>query len=293
MDKYFGKNWQENVSLKDYTTFKVGGLARYFIKVKSEDELLEAIENAQAIDCPVFILGGGSNLLVSDKGFSGLVIQMDIEFIKWEDQKIHVGAGTALNKLVIESVKRGLSGFEWEAVIPGTIGGAICGNAGTPEHNIGHLVEEVRFFDCDKMDFKSYVNDECNFEYRDSIFRHQGDKVITSVVLSQHHGDAEIVLNNLRDLIRKKVATQPRSYPSAGCIFKNPEGQSAGALIDQAGFKGRRIGNAQISEKHANFIVNLGGAKSEEIIALIELIKSCIHREFGLNLTEEIIYLPR
>jgi UDP-N-acetylmuramate dehydrogenase len=154
-------------------------------------------------------------------------------------------------------------------------------------------VEEVRFFDRDKMDFKSCVNNECNFGYRNSIFRHQSDKIITSVILSQHYGDTETILSNLKDLIQKKVTTQPRSYPSAGCIFKNPEGQSAGALIDQIGLKGRRIGNAQISEKHANFIVNLGGAKSEEIVALIELIKSCIQREFGLNLVEEIIYLSK
>ncbi len=285
-------NWQEGVLLKDLTTFKVGGPARYFVRVETEEELLDAFRQAQKVNCPVFVLGGGSNLLVSDRGYPGLVIQMAIKAVDWREEEAEIGSGVSLSWLVKESARRGLSGLEWDVAVPGTVGGAICGNAGAPDHSIGQLVKEVRFFDRNKLSFDCYSAEQCCFDYRDSVFRGKSDKVITSVVLRQNPEEREIILKRLRDLAEKKVLSQPRFQPSAGSVFKNPPGQFAGALIEQVGLKGRRLGSAQVSDKHANFIVNLGGAKSDEIVELIELVKDRVLQEFGFTLIEEIIRLP-
>jgi UDP-N-acetylmuramate dehydrogenase len=293
MDEPQRRIWQESVSLKDKTTFRIGGLTRYFVRVQSEEELLNALREAEQKSCPFFILGGGSNLLISDRGYSGVVIQMAVDSMEWNESEIRVGAGVSLNKLVIESIKRGLIGFEWGAIVPGTVGGAVYGNAGTPDQSIGHLTKEVRFLNKRTMEIESLSASECGFSYRDSIFCHDPEKIITSVILKKEIGNYDEISSNFREIIEKKVSSQPRLQASAGCVFKNPKGYSAGALIDQVGLKGRRIGDAQVSEKHANFIVNLGQAKSEEVAALIELIRESVYREFGLVLEEEIIRFPK
>ncbi len=284
-------DWQESVPLKNWTTFKIGGPARYFSRVKSEDNLREVLSRARDIGCPVFILGGGSNLLVPDCGYPGLIIQMGIDSVEWGERSVHVGSGVALSWLTREFVKRGLSGLEWEAAVPGTIGGAVFGNAGTPEHNIGHLVNRVDFIERAGMERDHYSPGQCCFGYRDSIFRHNPDKIITSVTLSIKPGEKKFVTNKYYELIASKELSQPRLQPSAGCVFKNPPEHSAGMLIDQVGLKGFKIGDAQVSEKHANFIVNLGKAKSQDVIDLIALIKDRVLAEKGIVLEEEIIHL--
>lgn len=284
-------NWQENVTLRDRTTFKIGGPARYFAEIKSEEDLLVVLNGAREADYPVFILGGGSNLLVSDKGFPGLVLHMAIDSVDWRDNRVEVGSGVALSWLVKESARRGLSGLEPEVAIPGTVGGAVCGNAGAPEKSIGQLVEEVRFFDREKFEFGSLPGRDCRFDYRSSLFRRNPRFIITSVVLEGSYEKKEIIRERLHETAFQKARAQPREHPSAGCVFCNPSGQSAGALIDRVGLKGRRIGEAQISEKHANFIVNLGRAKSVEVAELIELARHRVQEEFGVSLEEEIIRL--
>lgn len=284
-------DWHENVPLKDWTTFKIGGPARYFSQIKSEDDLRQALSRAQDIGCPVFVLGGGSNLLISDHGYPGLVIKMSINFVEWKKELVQIGSGVALSWLVKEFIKRGLSGLEWEAAIPGTIGGAVFGNAGTPEHNIGQLVERVDFIDRSATEANFFSSDQCQFGYRDSVFRHDPNKIITSVTLSTKPGNKEIIMGRYNELIASKKLSQPRLQPSAGCVFKNPPGQSAGMLIDQIGLKGFRVGDAQISEKHANFIVNLGKATSQNVVDLITFIKARVLEEKGILLEEEIVYL--
>jgi UDP-N-acetylmuramate dehydrogenase len=284
-------NGQENVALSEWTTFKIGGPARYFLRAKSEEELLGALGWAEKIGCPVFVLGGGSNLLVSDDGYSGLVIQMSLQSVDWQQDKVVVGSGVALSWLVKEFIKRGLSGLEWEAAIPGTVGGAVCGNAGAPDHAIGHLVEKIDFIDRQTGKTGSYCLDECCFDYRQSIFKNDSSKIITSVSLLADLGEESEIKGTYFNLVKQKSLTQPRQQPSAGCVFKNPPNQSAGMLIDQAGLKGFQVGQAQVSERHANFIVNLGGATSLEVMNLIELIKERIWSEAGLKLEQEITFL--
>jgi len=284
-------DWRENVPLKDWTTFKIGGPARYFSQVKSENDLRQALSRAQDIGCPIFILGGGSNLLVSDHGYPGLIVKMSIDSVEWNEKFVQVGSGVALSWLVKEFIKRGLSGLEWEAAVPGTIGGAVFGNAGTSEHNIGQLVERVNFIDREGTEASFFSPDQCQFGYRDSAFRRNPNKIITSVALSIKPGRKKLIMDKYNELITSKKSSQPRLQPSAGCVFKNPPGQSAGMLIDQIGLKGFKVGDAQISEKHANFIVNLGEATSQNVVDLITLVKAKVLEEKGVVLEEEIIYL--
>lgn len=285
-------NWSENVDLRGLTTFRIGGPARYYFRAETEEDLIEALKQAREVSLPVFILGGGSNILFSDQGYPGTVIQLANRFFRASDQELEVGAGVALNWLVTEAARLGIGGLEWETAVPGTVGGAVYGNAGTPDHNIGQLVKEVHFIDRKTLEAGLYSTKQCKFDYRQSVFKKNQDKVITSIVLAGQPEKREIIWGRMRDLANRKAASQPRFYPSAGCVFKNPPGHSAGALIDQAGLKGHRIGQAQVSEQHANFIVNLGRAKSRDVVALIDLIKEQVSKKFGTELVEEIVILP-
>lgn len=256
-------NFQENISLAEYTTFKIGGSAKYFCKVENKKDLIKAVNFAQSKNLPYFILGGGSNLLVSDNGFKGLVILIDNKELEVVGYKIKAGAGVILNKLVGLSIKNNLTGLEWAVGIPGTIGGAVKVNAHAFDSDMSQLVKKI-----EKI-----------------------DNIIFSVELELKKGDKKTSQELIKEYTKKRISTQPLKYPSAGCIFKNVPGQGAGRLIDQAGLKGVKIGQAMISDKHANFIINLGGAKSEDVIKLIKLIKKTIKEKYDINLEEEIQYL--
>lgn len=284
-------HWSENVVLGKLTTFKIGGPARYYFRAETEEDLIEALRQAREGDLPVFILGSGSNILVSDQGYPGAVIQLANRFFRFSGQEMEVGAGVALNWLATEAARLGIGGLECETAVPGTVGGAVYGNAGTPDHHIGQLVKKVYFIDRKSLEPGCYSANQCQFDYRQSVFKEDQDKVITSIVLAGQPEKREVIWERMHDLAIRKAASQPRFYPSAGCVFKNPPGYSAGALIDQAGLKGRRIGQAQISEQHANFIINLGRAKSRDVLALIDLIKEQVNKQFKIELVEEIIIL--
>ncbi len=256
-------NFQKNISLREYTTFKIGGSAKYFCKVKDKEELNKVIDFAKGKDLPFFVLGGGSNLLVSDQGFNGLVILIDNKELKVKDNFITAGAGTILNKLVMFSIENELTGLEWAIGIPGTVGGAAKVNAHAFESNMSQLVKKA-----EKI-----------------------DNIIFSIKLELKKGNQEKSRELIKEYTKKRVSTQPLNYPSAGCIFSNIPGHGAGRLIDQAGLKGVRIGDAMVSEKHANFIVNLGKAKAKDVIELINLIKQKVKDKFDLELEEEIEYL--
>jgi UDP-N-acetylmuramate dehydrogenase len=254
---------QKNVCLAEYTTFRIGGRARYFFKAKTKEDLIRAVDFAKGKDLPFFILGGGSNLLVGDDGFDGLVILMDNKKLEINGNRIITEAGLRLSDLIKFSIKNNLTGLEWAIGIPGTVGGAIRVKASAYGQNISELVKKT--------------------ETRDDI--------ILSVVLELNKGDKEKSKKLIKEYIKKRRDSQPLNCPSAGCIFKNPLGQYAGQLIDRAGLKGTKIGQAMISDKHANFIVNLGGAQAKDVVELIRLIKKTIKEKFNLDLKEEIQYL--
>lgn len=282
---------RKNVPLEEFTTFKIGGKARYFFLAKSKNDLIRGVIFAGKNNLPFFILGGGSNLLISDAGFKGLIIKLQIINYKLQNTKISAEAGTRLGELVGVLAKNGLAGLEWAVGIPGTLGGAIFGNAGAFKESIGMAVKEVEFFDSEKLKFGKLKNKNCKFGYRKSIFKRRKNLIIISAVLQLNQGRVKEIKNKIKGYLTEKQERQPIGLPSAGSIFVNPGGFSAAKLIEQCGLKGKRIGDVEISKKHANFIVNLGGGSAKDVIKLINLTKKTVKNKFGVNLKEEIQFL--
>ena len=256
-------NLQKNISLAEHTTFKIGGPAKYFYVVKNTDDLIKANRFIKEKSLPYFILGKGSNILVSDDGFDGLVVLMNNKKLEIDSNNITAEAGVELGDLIKYSVENDLTGLEWAIGIPGTIGGAVKVNA----HAFGFTISEL---------VKSIKKD---------------NDIIISIELELKKGDRKNGDRLIEEYIKKRKSTQPLEYPSAGCIFKNIPGYGAGRLIDQAGLKGMKIGEAMISDKHANFIINLGNANANDVIKLIKLAKETVKEKFDLDLEEEIEYL--
>ena len=303
--------FRKNVSLKNYTTFKIGGRAKYFFIAKTKKDLIKAVATAKKLKLPFFVLGGGSNLLVSDKGYNGSVIKMQNAKIKMQNEnskcKIICESGTPLALVVSEATKNNLSGTEWASGIPGTVGGAVFGNAGAFQKSMKDIVKEIEVLDAKDLRFKIYDFKKCQFGYRDSVFKRKKNLIILSVVFKLKKGKKSEIKKKIKEYLNYKKERQPLDYPSAGSIFKNPSGFSAGELgeedksfsspfaaawlIEKCGLKGKRIGQAKISEKHANFIVNLGNARAKDVKKLINLIKKEVKKKFGVSLDEEIQYL--
>ncbi|HUV81001.1 MAG TPA: UDP-N-acetylmuramate dehydrogenase [Patescibacteria group bacterium] len=284
---------KKNVSLAEQTTFKIGGRAKYFFSARMERDLIKAVTAAKKLKLPFFILGGGSNLLASDKGFKGLVIKMQNTKYQILNTKIIVGAGVLLNKLVSLSVEKSLTDLEWAAGIPGTIGGAIRGNAGAFGKSMKDIVGTVTVLETKNKEPKIKIlkNAQCGFAYRDSIFKKKKNLIILSAELQLEKGKKKEIENKIKKYSEYKKKNHPWNYPSAGSVFKNPSGFSAGELISKCGLKDKKAGKAKISEKHANFIVNLGGASSTDVKKLINLAKKSVKNKFKIDLEEEIKFL--
>lgn len=287
MDKFL-----ENVALVNYTTFKIGGPARYFFVAKTKEGLISALQRAEGLKLPVFVLGGGSNVLISDKGFDGLVIKIEVAGMEFSGNEVAVGAGVNTTKLSFDLAERGLSGLEWAAGMPGTIGGAVYGNAHAFGSEISDSVKNVQALDLKTLELKNFTKEECKFLLKSSIFKENKNFVIISVVLRFENGDAQKLKERINELLKYRRDKHPMNFPSAGSVFINPEGSPPGPaawqLIKDAGLSGAKIGNAQISEKHTNFIINLGGAKAEDVIKLIKLAKQKVKKLFKINLEAEI-----
>ena len=301
---------KKNILLKNYTTFLIGGPAKYFFQAKTKRDLILAVKIAKKFRLPFFVLGGGSNLLVSDKGFKGLVIK--IRNSKFEilngarrrregggmvSSKIFTEAGTLLGHLVNATTRVGLTGLEWAVGIPGTVGGAVRGNAGAFRKSMKDIIKTVEAFDTKTGKIKILKNKDCKFGYRDSIFKKNKNLIILSAVLQLKKGRhppatrKKKIKNKIKKNLKQRKETQPLNFPSAGSIFQNPPGFSAGELIEKCGLKGKRIGNVKIFEKHANFIVNLGGGKGKDVMGLIKIIKNKVKNKFGIVLEEEVQFL--
>jgi len=288
---------KRNVFLEKCTTFRIGGLAKYFFIAKTEEDLILAIKLAKKFSLPFFILGGGSNLLIADKGFKGLVIKIQNSklIVKNEGLKIKIfcEAGASLLKLVLKSLQKEVTGLEWAIGIPGTLGGAIYGNAGAFGSCIAEVIKTIRVLEIQNSKFKikNFSKKECKFGYRESIFKKNKNLVILSAILQLKKEKKEKIKKKIKEYLNYRKKTQPLNFPSIGSVFKNPLSFSAGDLIERTGLKGKRIGKIRISEKHANFIVNLGGGKAKEAVRLINLIKRKVKEKFGIALKEEIQYL--
>jgi len=278
---------EKNINLAPLTTFKIGGPAKYFCQVKKEEDLIQAIKWAKKKKIPYFVIGGGSNLLISDKGFTGLVIKLSMKQCQLVEDKLLLGSALKLSQMVMFLAKNNLTGLEWAAGIPGTVGGAVRGNAGAFGKEIADCLLKARVLRRNKI--IELKNKEIKFTYRQSIFKKNKD-IILNVVLGLKKGKEQENQKIIKDILQRRKKSHPYQ-PSAGCVFKNPKSRGAGLLIDQCGLKGKQIGGAKISEKHANFIVNTGGAKARDVKNLIELIKKQVKDKFNIELKEEIQYL--
>jgi UDP-N-acetylmuramate dehydrogenase len=286
-----------NISLAKYTTFKIGGKTKYFFIAKTKTDLILATNLAKKIKLPFFILGGGSNLLVSDKGFNGLVIKIENCKLKIENSQVTAEAGIPLSKLVNISVEKSLAGLEWAVGIPGTVGGAIYGNAKGFGKSMADVIKKVEFYNTKDQKIKVLKNKGCQFGYKDSIFKHKKNLIILSSEIQLKKSKKKAIQKKIKEYLNYRQKTQPLNLPSAGSIFKNPQRRVAGGwrpagfLIDKCGLKGKKIGKAKVSEKHANFIVNLGGAQAKDVKKLINFIKKEIKKKFKIILEEEIQFL--
>jgi len=273
--------------LKDKTTFKIGGAARFFSEPKDSAELKALVQSAGKNKLPVFILGAGSNLLISDQGVKGLVIKLSAPYFKriaLENGSIKAEAGVGLAQLVKFSQDRAWQGLEFLIGIPGTIGGALAMNAGCWGSNIGDLVTEVEIME-QSGKVKTLKRNQLEFAYRKSSL---AKYIILSCLLKLKKGRRLEIQENIKEYLAARRKSQDMAWPNAGCIFKNPKDNSAGRLIELCGLKGRGIGCAFISERHANFILNKGSAKAKDVLRLMRLTQKQVKDKFHLALQPEI-----
>jgi UDP-N-acetylmuramate dehydrogenase len=294
----FGDRLRADVPLGPFTTFKVGGPADWFLETRGSEEIVEALRVAHAAGVPVTMLGGGSNVLVADRGVRGLVIRpRGGLIIQLDASRVRADAPATINGLVRWTVQRGLAGLEAWAGTPGTVGGAIYGNAHFGGRLIGDLVDTVCVADRAGA-MRDLSREQMEFGYDRSRLQTTGE-VLLSAAFRVSNGDPGALREVARQSLAYRKQTQPLETPSAGCIFQNPTRAdvppdipaSAGALVDRAGLKGEARGSARVSTAHANFIVNEGQATAAEIRSLIDLCRSRVNERFGVSLQEEIVYV--
>ena len=284
-------NVYRNEPMKRHTTFRIGGPADYYLCPHSAKEIQKVVEICREEKLPYFILGNGSNLLVSDQGYRGVVIQLckNVSDIRVEGCLIQAKAGASLAKIAAEALEEGLTGMEFAAGIPGTLGGAGVMNAGAYGGEMKDILKEVlvmdqqgRIFTLEKKDLK--------LGYRTSAVKEKG-YIVLAAVLELRPGDREEIRKLMEDLKQKRVEKQPLDLPSAGSTFKRPEGYFAGKLIMDAGLRGFSVGGAQVSEKHCGFVVNTGGASASDVLTLIREVQKRVREKFGVELETEVKFL--
>ncbi len=273
--------------LSKHTYFGIGGNAAAYFEVSTIDELAYVAQLKKRRNVPVAIIGRGSNLLVSDAGYTGIVIRLIGEFnrLEFNQNRVDVGAGVSLPRLSKAAASRGLSGVEFALGIPGSVGGALIMNAGAWGSSFGDLVERVKAMTAES-EVIDLSHDDVQFSYR-----HSGLKpyfCVTGATLVLTPGDAKEVDNLMQDLYNQKITSQPFAEENAGCMFKNPPGHSAGKLIDECGLKGYRIGGAEVSKIHGNFILNLDNATAHDVLSLVRHIQAHVKRERDVDLEMEV-----
>ena len=281
----------EGEPLARYTWYKIGGPARWFIRPRSLEELRLASIRCLENEIPIYVLGLGANLLVSDDGVDGAVFRLDHEHwrrVKYDGTRVEVGAGVDMQKLIVRTVREGLAGIESLAGIPGTLGGGIRMNAGGKFGDIGAVVTRVQVMDTEGTVFDR-LKDDLVFDYRSTNI---AAKFILGATLELDEDDPERIMKRTKEIWMYKRNSQPLNTKNAGCIFKNPRGLSAGALIDQAGLKGLRVGGAEVSDKHANFIVAHPGCRADDILKLVKIIREKVFEKFEVHLESEVKVWP-
>ena len=277
--------------MKLHTTFRIGGPAEIFVMPEGLEEVQRILEICRTEDLPYFILGNGSNLLVSDRGYRGVVIQLDRNFgeVKVEGTEIHASAGALLSTIAVAARRASLTGFEFAGGIPGTLGGAVVMNAGAYGGEMKDVLRKVMVMDQNGKVFEIPA-EELQMGYRTSIIKTAG-YIVLGAVLSLKEGNLEEIKMLTRKLSEQRTSKQPLEYPSAGSTFKRPEGYFAGKLIMDSGLRGYRVGGAQVSEKHCGFVINTGDATAEDVCGLMKHVTETVYAKFGVTLEPEVKFL--
>lgn len=288
----FGNNrvlFDEQMS--QHTTFRIGGPADVFVMPENYEQIREVLRLCKEEKLPFFVLGNGSNLLVSDSGYRGVIIQMDrnMEEIRLDGEEIHACAGALLSSVAVAARNASLTGFEFAGGIPGTIGGAAVMNAGAYGGELKDVLKEVTVM-TREGEILTIPAEKMEMGYRTSIIKTAGYLVLEAVI-SLKKGDEEAIRATMKDLSERRTEKQPLDYPSAGSTFKRPEGYFAGKLIMDSGLRGYRAGGAQVSEKHCGFVINAGGATAEDVRSLMDHVIRVVREKYGVTLEPEVKFL--
>jgi len=302
--------FQKNVLLSKHTTFKIGGPAKYFCIAGNKEDLIKAIKKVKELKVPFFILGKGSNVLALDKGFNGIVIKIHNSKLIIHNSGIYVEAGVKLEDLVKLSIKKSLTGLEWVVGIPGTVGGAVYGNAQAFNIKMSDIIKSVEIFDAKTLKIKTLTKKECDFSEKHTVFKKNKNLIILSAVIKLKNGKKKEIQKRIKEHLNYRKKNHPWKFPSTGSIFVNQESRirnhellkefpelrkfnkegiiPSSYLIEKCGLKGIKAGGAKVSEKHAGFIVNTGEAKARDVLKLIKIIKQKVKSKFRIDLEEEI-----
>ncbi len=283
---------RKNEPMSKHTSFKIGGEAEAYIKVNNLSRLSTLLKECKSSDVDFLLLGNGSNLLVSDSGIKGAVLRLDGDFRNItliDDTTVYCGAGASLAYLCKFALKCGLSGLEFAWGIPGTVGGAVFMNAGAYGSEMKDVVYSVAHITPDGVIGRT-EKDDLQFGYRTSVYRQNG-YIITGVTLKLKKGVSDDIQAKMDDYLARRSSKQPLEYPSAGSVFKRPKDNYAGALIEQCGLKGKTLGGAQVSDKHAGFIINKSNASADDVKGLISEVQDTVLEKTGYKLEREIIFI--
>lgn len=276
-----------NEDMSKHTSFKAGGKAKFYIKAKTVEDVINTVKISKENNIPIVVLGNGSNILFKDEEFNGVVLKIELDTLKIEENIITAEAGVKNAILGRKALDNNLQGFEFAAGIPGTIGGAIRMNAGAYGGEIKDIVQDVEYLDYEDLKIKKITNKECNFEYRHSVFC-ENKNIILSATFKLENGIKEEIVNRMNEFAKSRKEKQPLEYPSAGSTFKRGTDFITAKLIDECGLKGYQIGGAQVSEKHAGFIINKENATAKDIIDLVEYVKKTVKEKTGKSIDLEV-----
>ena len=281
-----GIAFSENVALCNYTTFKIGGETPLMVSPASSEDVSQTVKIFNKYNISYFVLGNGSNLLIKDSGIEkAAIFTGELKEISVFENKITAASGCLLSKVASEAAKESLCGMEALHGIPGSVGGAVKMNAGAYGTEMSHVVDYTEFVDKSGELHRIYGEEHC-FGYRKSCFSEED--IVTAVGFNLQKGSSDEIYSKMNDFAKRRRASQPLEYPSAGSVFKRPEGYFAGKLIQDSGLKGRTVGGAQVSEKHAGFIINIGGATCSDVLELVKIIQDTVYENYGVRLETEI-----
>ncbi len=277
----------DNALMSDYTTYKVGGKVICVVIPEDEDSLIKLLKYLRNNNIKNKVLGNGSNVIFNNSGYDGVIIKLDnFNNINIINNKVIVGAGCMLNKLALRVSRLGLTGMEFATGIPGTIGGAVFMNAGAYKSDMGYIVTSVKVL-TPEYTIKTLYNKDLDFHYRTSFLQKNPLYICLEATITLIKGNTDDMMEIINERKRRRIESQPLEYPSAGSVFRNPKGDFAGRLIEDLGYKGKCLGGAKVSEKHANFIINNGNATGEDIKELITKIKNDVKKKYNVELKVE------